>query len=179
MIQTTQDHIYQLLPAIYRLRDAERGEALRALLAIIESEMVAIERDIGGLYDNWFIETCAEWVVPYIGDLLDAPSLNDLGATASRRAWVANTIGYRRRKGTIVSLQQLARDVTGWPARAVEFFQLVATTQHLNHRRPTNVRTPDLRDTATLELLGTPFEAAPHSAEVRSVSLGRGKYNVS
>jgi hypothetical protein len=178
MIETAQDRIYRLLPAVYRLRDAEHGEALRALLAIVESELAAIERDINGLYDNWFIETCAEWVVPYIGDLLDAPSLNAIGAAASRRAWVANTIGYRRRKGTIITLQQLARDVTGWPARAVEFFQLLATTQHLNHLRLSNVRTPDLRDTANLELLGTPFERAAHTAEIRSVSLGRGRYNV-
>jgi hypothetical protein len=179
MIQATADRIYHLLPAVYRLRDAEQGgETLRALLAIIESELAAIERDIGGLYDNWFIETCAEWVVPYVGDLLDAPALNNVGATASRRAWVANTIRNRRRKGTIITLQQLARDVTGWPARAVEFFQLLATTQHLNHVRRANVRTPDLRDTASLELLATPFEQVAHTAEVRSISLGRGKYNV-
>ncbi len=178
MIETSPDRIYRLLPAVYRVRDVEKGEPLRALLAVIESELAAIERDIGALYDNWFIETCAEWVVPYIGDLLDAPALNTIGATASRRAWVANTIGYRRRKGTIVRLQQLARDVTGWPARAVEFFQLLATTQHLNHLRRANLRTPDLRDTATLELLGTPFEKAAHTADIRSISLGRGRYNV-
>ena len=32
-------------------------------------------------------------------------------------------------------LEQLARDVTGWDARAVEFFQLLATTQYMNHLR--------------------------------------------
>lgn len=37
------------------------------------------------------------------------------------RAWVANTLAYRRRKGTALVLEQLARDVTGWPATAVEF----------------------------------------------------------
>ena len=29
-----------------------------------------LEGDIDRLYDDWFAETCEEWVVPYIGDLL-------------------------------------------------------------------------------------------------------------
>lgn len=178
MTEAIQDRIYRLLPAVYRVRDSDAGEPLRALLAVIETELLAIEGDIRSLYDNWFIETCAEWIVPYIGDLLDVRQLNQIRGVASQRAWVANTIGYRRRKGTAVMLQQLARDVTGWPARAVEFFQLLATTQQLNHVRPTNVRTPDLRDTASLELLGTPFEQAAYTADVRSIALTRGKYNV-
>ena len=53
----------------------------------------------------------------------------------SPRAEVANTIGYRRRKGTAAMLEQLARDVTDWPARAVEFFEQLATTQYMNHVR--------------------------------------------
>ena len=32
-------------------------------------------------------------------------------------------------------LEQLARDVTGWPAHAVEFFEQLATTQYMNHIR--------------------------------------------
>jgi hypothetical protein len=91
---------------------------------------------------------------------------------------VANTLAYRRRKGTAPVLEQLARDVTGWTARAVEFFQLLSTTQHLNHVRLQNVRTPDLRDTNALELLGSPFEQAAHSAEVRRIASGRGRYNI-
>ncbi|MFI1258880.1 hypothetical protein ACH4U6_34565 [Streptomyces netropsis] len=39
----------------------------------------------------------------------------------SPRAEGAHTIAYRRRKGTAAALEQLTRDVTGWPARAVAF----------------------------------------------------------
>jgi len=35
----------------------------------------------------------------------------------SQRAWVANTWAPAA-KGTLAVLEQLARDVTGWPARA-------------------------------------------------------------
>jgi hypothetical protein len=66
MSTLTRERLYNLLPAIYRIRDAHRGEPLRAFLAIIEAELQRLERDMDGLYDNWFIETCDEWVVPYI-----------------------------------------------------------------------------------------------------------------
>ncbi len=73
-------------------------------------------------------------------------------AGVSARAYVANTIAYRRRKGTAVVLEQLARDVTGWPARAVEFFTRLATTQHMNHVRLAPTATPGVRDAAAAEL---------------------------
>ena len=139
-------------------------------MAILQDVQDSIDRDVSGLYENWFIETCAEWVVPYIGDLLGARPLYAAGqGTFSARAYVAHTLAYRQRKGTVVVLEQLARDVTGWPACAVEFFQLLATTQYLNHLRPANVITPDLRDTDALELIGGPFETAAPAADVRGV----------
>ncbi|MEI8167903.1 MAG: amidase, partial [Chloroflexales bacterium] len=39
----------------------------------------------------------------------------------------------------------LARDVTGWEAHVVEYFQRLATTQYLNHPRPGNRAFADLR----------------------------------
>ena len=173
------ERLYNLLPAVYRLRDTAQGEPLRALLAVIERELQALESDIDGLYDNWFIETCDEWLVPYMGDLLGVRGLSpiDVGAF-SQRAYVANTLAYRRRKGTAAVLEQLARDVTGWPGRVVEFFRLLATTQHLNHVQLTKVRTPDLREANQLELLGSPFEHALRTAEVRDIARGHGRYNI-
>ena len=176
---TADERLYQLLPAVYRQRDAAQGEPLRALLAVIEDELRLLEGDIARLYDNWFIETCDEWIVPYLGDLLNVRGLLPVeNGALSQRALVANTLGYRRRKGTAAMLEQLARDVTGWPAKVVEFFERLATTQHLNHLRPTNRGTLDLRDTDAIELLNGPFERAAHTAEVRHIDNGRGRYNV-
>ena len=68
-----------------------------ALLALIESEADRIEGDIAGLYDNWFIETCDAWVVPYIGDLLGVRGLSTTTESAfTQRGYVANTLAYRR-----------------------------------------------------------------------------------
>jgi len=175
----TSERLYALLPAVYRLRDAEQGYPLRSLLAIIAREIGIVEENIARLYANWFVETADEWVVPYIGDLLGVRSLHALDAPGfTRRAFVANTLSYRRRKGTPTMLEQLARDTTLWNARVVEFFELLGTTQYLNHLRPHNVRTPDLRQTNALELLDTPFDAAGHTADVRRIAAGRGKHNI-
>lgn len=180
MNDTTDERLYNLLPAIYRIRDVEHGEPLRALMAIIEGEFQRLERDMDDLYADWFVETCAEWVVPYISDLLGGRNLQTVGSAGifSLRAYVANTLRYRRRKGTAPVLEQLARDVTGWPARAVEFFERLSTTQHVNHVRLKNVGTVDLRNASKLELTGTPFETATHTAEVRHIATQRGKYNI-
>jgi len=121
MSEPVNERLYNLLPAIYRIRDAEQGEPLRALLGVVEEEFLAIEQDIAGLYEDLFIETCDEWVIPYIGDLLNVHGVHPISARAgSLRSYVANTIAYRRRKGTAAVLEQVARDITGWPAHAVE-----------------------------------------------------------
>ena len=147
------DRLYNLLPAIYRIRDVEKGEPLRALLAVIETEFQSIEKDIDGLYHNWFIETCDEWVVPYIGDLLGVHGLHTIdNKTFSLRPYVANTIAYRRRKGTAAVLEQVAHDVTGWHAHVVEYFQLLSMTQQLHNVMLSRGKTLDLRDTDQLEL---------------------------
>jgi hypothetical protein len=171
--------LFTLLPAVHRVRDRAQGDPLRALLAVIEGEADRIEGDIAGLYDNWFIETCDAWVVPYIGDLLGVRGLlTTTGGAFSQRGYVANTLAYRRRKGTAAVLEQLARDLTGWPARAVEFFARLATTQHVNHVRLAAPATIDVRSAHAAQLVGTPFDTAMHTGEVRHVDNGRGRYNV-
>ncbi|WP_447979273.1 hypothetical protein [Candidatus Nitrospira bockiana] len=171
--------LFQLLPAVYRLRDHAQGDPLRALLAVIEREVDLVEGDIARLYDNWFIETCEEWVVPYIGDLLGVRGLLPTkDGTFSQRGYVANTLAYRRRKGTAAVLEQLARDLTGWPARAVEFFARLVTTQYVNHVRLAAPATIDVRSAYAMQFVSTPFEQATHTAEVRHIDNGRGTYNI-
>jgi hypothetical protein len=179
MSGAVSDRLYNLLPAVYRLRDAAQGQPLRALLALIQQQYDVVEQDIAGLYENWFIETCQEWVVPYIGGLLGVRPLFAASAdTFSARAYVANTLDFRRRKGTAAMLEELGLDVTGWPAHAVEFFQLLSTTQYLNHLRPQSAGTASLRDTSALELLGGPFDTITHTVDVRHIASGRGRYNI-
>ncbi|MCC7373481.1 MAG: hypothetical protein IT581_02410 [Verrucomicrobiales bacterium] len=175
----TRPPFYELLPAIHRIRDDAEGKPLAALAEILGRELDVVEADIDRLYANGFIETCDEWVLPYLGDLLGVRNLHGVSAaTFSQRAFIANTLAYRRRKGTATMLEQLARDTTGWDARAVEFFERLGWTQNLNHLRPQSLRTPDLRRTAELELLDTAFDTAAHAVDVRHIASGRGRHNL-
>jgi hypothetical protein len=170
------ERLFELLPAHIRNRDAQSGQHLRALMAIIDAERQRIEEDIHQLYDDQFIETCDPWAVAYIADLLDI----ELPSTESnRRAYVANTIGYRRRKGVIGTLEDLAQSITGWPTVAVEFFKQLATTQHVDHPRPSRTGFARVSDASRMAKNGTAFEQAPRGAEVRLVDTGRGKFGVS
>jgi hypothetical protein len=179
-VSETRERLYSLLPAVHRVRDAvEGGDQLRALLAIAEEELDLLEADVQRLYDDWFIETCQEWVVPYIGDLLGVRGLLPIeNAPFSQRGLVANTIAHRRAKGTAAVLEQLARDVTGWGAKAVEYFDLLVTTRALNHRRRSDVAFVDVRSADAASLTGTPFEHAAHLADIRHIDNGRGRYNI-
>jgi hypothetical protein len=173
------DRLYALLPAVYRIRDEQQGKPLHALVSLIAHEFEALEENIEQLYDDQFIETCEEWVAPYIGDLIGYRPLHGVAAAiSSPRAEVANTIAYRRRKGTAAMLEQLARDVTDWPARAVEFFEQVATTQYMNHVRLHAPATADLRSTPHMRRLGGPFNAVAHTADMRRPEAGSGRYNI-
>ncbi len=173
------DKLYQLLPALYRIRDSEQGVPLRALCEILAEDIAALRENLDQLYDDQFIETCADWAAPYIGDLIGYRTLHGVTErTRSARAEVANTIAYRRRKGTATVLEQLARDVTGWNARVVEFFQWLETSQYMNHVRPTNRVAPDLRNWEALERRGTAFNTIAHSVDMRRIETQQGRYNI-
>jgi hypothetical protein len=194
-----EDRLYDLLPAIYRRRDAEVGEPLRQLLRVVAEQVNAVEADIGRLYDDWFIETCQDWVVPYIADLLGyqpaqagdpaAARARALGKVLTPRRDVGNTLGFRARRGTVAVLPELAAAVAGWPAWVVEYFRLLGMTQDLGGPsraagRALDVRqlgrTADLRKGDALDRLGGPFDEVAHRPDVRGIGshLSRGRYNL-
>jgi hypothetical protein len=157
---------------------AARGP-LQSLLMLIEEQLAIVAYDLNQLYDNQFIETCATWVIPYIGDLIGYQPVHGVApAVASPRAEVAHTLSFRRRKGTVLVLEQLARDVTGWGAHAVEFFLRLADTQYMNHIRPHCFYAPDLRRWQPAEYMNSAFDATAHTVDVRRIAVERGRYNI-
>jgi len=178
-MSVSSQQLYDLLPTIYRLRDGENDEVLKSYLTVFAEQIAVLQENIDQLYDDQFIETCVEWAVPYIADLIAYKPLHTkVTRELSRRAEVANTIAYRRRKGTATMLEQLARDVTGWPARVVEFFQLLATTQFMNHKRLQNHHAPDLVDWQRLLSINSAFDTTAHTVDVRHIDTDLGKYNI-
>jgi hypothetical protein len=179
----TTDELYRLLPEVYRVRDAEQGGVLRELVDVLAGQVNVLAESLEQAYDDQFVETCAAWVAPYIGDLVGYRTLNGVvPQVASPRAEVANTIRYRRRKGTVTVLEELARDVTGWPAHAVEYFRLLVASQYTNHVRAQAQATPSLRSALDLELAGGfqagAFDRFAHTGEMRRVASRSGRYGI-
>ena len=196
MSVTDPDQMYALLPAFVRLRDqTDGGGTLRALVGVIAEQAQVVGLGLDQLYDDQFVETCAPWVLPYIGDLVGFTPLRPLGPNepAATRGEVASTIGDRRRKGTLAMLDQLCTDVTqatvtddagvphalaGWPGVAVEFFSRLSATQYVrNHLRPGNAIV-DVHSPVTAVDTGGAFDMAPRTVDVRRIASRRGRYNI-
>jgi hypothetical protein len=188
--------LYDRLPEIYRIRDAEQlppGQ-LAAYLGAVEQVFGALHENIEALYADLFIDTCDEWVIPYIADLLGTSHLK--GDPRTLRADVADTIGLRRRKGTLGAVERLAANLTGWPCHAVELFPNLAWAQHLNHQRPDRGGVPPygmpevtrftprrggtvpVRDGALLSLIGTAFDPFAYTADVKRADDGAKHINL-
>jgi hypothetical protein len=161
------------------LREVAARGPLAALLEVLGRELDILEDDLTQLYEDQFAETAATWALPYLGDLIGYRSLHARTPGLSERAEIAHTIAFRRRKGTASMLEQLARDVTGWDARVVESFALLATSQFMNHARLGNTVTPAMGDGTSLELVGTAFDHFPRALDVRQVGGSRGRHNIS
>lgn len=198
----TERKLFKLLPAILRERDAQAGFPLRALLDIIEDQADALEGDIEQLGRNAFIETCEPWAIPYIGalvgtTLLAGDSRGQDAATAEAlfpdlegpsfvppvglrsRTDTLKTVYYRRRKGTLPMLEELARDVTGWAAHTVEFFERLVWSQWTRNRlRMHALATPDLRSPEVMDRIEGPFDITCRTVDVRPPGQFEGWENI-
>jgi hypothetical protein len=160
------------------LAKASRGP-LHSLLMVVQEQLAVLAEDLDQLYDDEFIETCASWAIPYIGDLIGYQSVRGIAPTVNDpRSEVAHTMSFRQRKGTVLVMEQLARDATGWGAHAVEFFLILADTQYMNHIRLHNHYAPDLRHWKPGLYMNTGFDRTAHKVDVRRIAPRRGRYNI-
>jgi len=198
--------LFSRLPEIYRIKDAEQvpPDQLKDYLAVVEEAFGAIHENIESLYNDLFIETCDDWVIPYIGDLVGTSHLK--GETWSLRADVADTIALRRRKGTLGAIELLTYNLTKWGVHSVELFERLGWNQHLNHQRPDDGGLPPyrlvefepgqpivtkikrqspirggtipLRDPALPGFINTPFDPFAHTVDVKPPVLSSIRYNI-
>ena len=126
------DKLWNLIPAVYRSLDSQtfgQNGPLREMVNRIGAQAAVVRRSIDRLWQDQSIETCDDWVIPYIADLLATNLVAGMDARGQRLD-VANTIYYRRRTGTLGILEEIANDITGWDARVVEFFRRLGRTRH-------------------------------------------------
>ena len=123
--------LWQLMPAVYRSLDSDPAVPgpLREIVNRVAVQAAVIRRSIDRLWEDQSIETCDDWIIPYIGDLVATQLVACLDPAGQRRD-VAKTIYYRRRKGTVGLLEELASDIASRDARIVEFFRRLGRTRH-------------------------------------------------
>ncbi|MEO8845437.1 MAG: hypothetical protein ABI591_34095 [Kofleriaceae bacterium] len=186
--------LFDRLPAIHKIKDEELEGPLQAYLAPVETAFNAVKDGIDALYHDLFIDTCADWVIPYIGDLLGTSHL--AGDPWTLRADVADTILLRRAKGTLGAIERLAHDLTGWGAFPVELRENLVWAQALNHQRPDRGGAPayaippygrhtvirggfaTIRDPAVLSQLGTAYDTFARFPDVSTVRPYNLQYNL-
>jgi hypothetical protein len=133
--------IRSLLPRFYAAADVRGGGTLEALLGVLASVYGELRDGISRLYDDLFLETCREDLVPYV-----AAGLNINGVTLGPgpfrmpRSWVGHAVEYRRSKGTLVTLTRACAAATGWGARAKAGVDACARTPNVRAGQPGHAR---------------------------------------
>lgn len=172
-----RDHVagllYELLPSLYRARDGERGE-LRRFLRVLAAPLAELRQNIEELHGDLFIDTCNDWIIPYIADMVGATLI--FPDAPSNRRDVRGTVGWRRRKGTRGALEEMGSDLSGQAVVTHEGWQRLLIVQDLNLPRPERAVT-DLRPAALAESASGPLDAAFHAVDLRSISATSGRYH--
>lgn len=125
------EKIWATIPEFYREEDglADPPGVLRGFVEVLAQQAATLRRSNDHLWDDQFIDLCAEWAVPYIGELVATRMVSALNKRG-RRVDVAKTIYYRRRAGTPRILEELIADITGWEGKLVEEFRRLGRMRH-------------------------------------------------
>jgi hypothetical protein len=125
------EKIWEWIPSTYRHEDglADPPYILRAIVEILARQAAIARRTSDRLWEDQFIQTCDDWTVPYIGNLLGTRLVGSPNRRA-RRVDVARTIFYRRRKGTLIVMEALIQDITKWEGVVAESFKRLARSRH-------------------------------------------------
>jgi len=142
-----------LPPAVRAEPEPGAPRALDALLGAVDRQVEALHADLDRLWDDFFIESCADWAVPYLGALLGLPP------DAGRRE-VAFAVALRRRKGTPAALEDFGFVLTGLTVRVLEGWQHTVWAQRPGHPPPLRVAAYTPGDRGARSRANGPFETS-------------------
>ncbi|CAM3927250.1 hypothetical protein G4177_11715 [Corallococcus sp. ZKHCc1 1396] len=132
--------LLQLLPGLYSARDAVLADhPLLKLLAVLGTELDAFSRAVDQLWDDHFVERAGPQALPLLAELLGARLIT--GDPRVQRGVVARSVAWRRRKGTLASLEEMLSVTSLWDAEVDEAFRSLLETQDLNDLLPWRGRT--------------------------------------
>ncbi|NOJ93586.1 hypothetical protein HMI51_11660 [Corallococcus coralloides] len=137
--------LIQLLPGLYTARDFTLADQpLLKLLAVLGMELDAFARAVDQLWDDHFVERAGPQALPLLAELMGARLITD--DPRVQRGVVARAVAWRRRKGTLASLEEVLSVTSLWDAEVDESFRSLLETQDLNDLLPWRGRSAVLWD---------------------------------
>ncbi|MEM1032345.1 MAG: phage tail protein [Myxococcota bacterium] len=181
------DLLYDLLPALHRVRDMPPGameplrlaapagtEPLYQFLHVLAAPLAAARQNVDELHADLFIDSCADWVLPYLGEMIGV-TLVFPDAETNRRD-VRGTMAWRRRKGTPWVLQEMGSELSGRMAVTQEGWKRLAMTQDLRLLRLQRT-VPDVRPIVLAEQVEGPLDNTFHALDPRHPGRREGRYH--
>ena len=125
------DILYQVLPSVYRERDDSEDlkkylNAAGLLLDQVHRTLLQRYADIFPDDDAAFDISSQTWILPYIAQLLDVTMLSP--DEEGRREEVSNAVSWRKKKGTISVIDEIAEAIGRLEVVVHEGWKRVATT---------------------------------------------------
>jgi hypothetical protein len=141
-----------LVPGIYRQRDAlltaERDSRslppLAALARVVGRGLDDLYDAINRLWDDHFVERAEIAALPLLAELLGAHLLST--DPHAQRALLARIVGWRRRKGTLQTLEDVLTETSTWGTEVDEGFRSVLASLDFAHLAPWRGRSAILWD---------------------------------
>ena len=176
VLEEVARRLYQALPAMYRVPDeppAGRGE-LKSLLEVLAAPLAVLRQSIEELHADLFIDTADDRIVPYLAEMVGT-GLVFPDAESNRRD-VRGTVGWRRRKGTPLALEEMGGELTGQSVVLQEGWKRIQLAQDLNLVRAERV-VANLRPGVVAEQATGPLDALFHAVDVRRISATTGRHH--
>lgn len=124
--------LYDILPAVYRERDIKHRDLQKylngagLLLDQIHNTLLQRYADIFPDSDPAFDIDSQAWLLPYMAALLDVRLVSP--TVQGQREEIANAIAWRKAKGTLSVVKQVAEAIGGMEVVVLEGWKRVATT---------------------------------------------------
>jgi len=131
-----------LLPGVYRQReaaieldvDAPNPPPLGTLVEVLGSGLDDLYDAVAQLWDDHFVERASAAALPLLAELFGVRLLST--DAQSQRALVARIVGWRRRKGTLLTLEDVLTETSTWDTEVDEGFRSVLVSLDFAHLAP-------------------------------------------
>jgi hypothetical protein len=172
--------LYDAIPALYKLGDdvARRqvppNPELERFITVLSAPLAVARQSIEELYADLFVDSAADWVLPYLAQMvgleLAFPVADD------NRSDIRGAVGWRRRKGTPGTLEDLGDTLTGQLVVVHEGWKRVQMAQDLEVLRAERL-VPAIRSPSIAERVDGPLGTLHRTLDPRRITARTGQFH--